>query len=68
MADPRHSELPVSLQKDDELAAAKANIEHFLNNHTRNGGLARQQNMAARPGSWQIIAKTDATQPTAHTP
>ena len=32
-----------------------ANIEHFLNNHTREGGRAAAHNMVARPANWHPL-------------
>ena len=35
--------------------AIAANVERYLNNHTREGGHAWQMNMAARPQSWHPL-------------
>jgi hypothetical protein len=40
---------------EDRIAEVKANIERFLDKHTREGGVALQHNMAARPAKWRII-------------
>jgi hypothetical protein len=39
----------------DPLAEVRANIERFLDKHTREGGIAFQHNMAARPAKWRVI-------------
>ncbi|HEX5759729.1 MAG TPA: hypothetical protein VF121_11085 [Thermoanaerobaculia bacterium] len=48
--------------EDEKSAEIVANIERYLNNHTREGGHAYQQNMAARPGEWHPLeaAEDDA--------
>lgn len=40
---------------EERIAQARANIERFLDKHTREGGIALQHNMAARPAKWRII-------------
>lgn len=43
-----------SLNSEDAQTIA-ANIERYLNNHTREGGHAWQMNMAARPQTWHPL-------------
>jgi hypothetical protein len=40
---------------EEEKASIAANIERYLNNHTREGGHAYQHNMAARPQDWHPL-------------
>lgn len=39
----------------EDAESAAANIERYLNNHTREGGHAWQMNMAARPEAWHPL-------------
>lgn len=39
---------------------AAANIERFLNNHTREGGRASAQNMVVRPSKWHPLPEPPA--------
>lgn len=45
---------------DSQIAKARANIERFLDKHTREGGIAAQNNMVARPPKWRIIGDTQS--------
>jgi hypothetical protein len=47
----------------EDAESVAANIERYLNNHTREGGQAWQMNMAARPGSWQPLELTSDKPP-----
>lgn len=42
---------------DSDVERIKANVERYLNNHSREGARAWQMNMAARPGSWEMVLK-----------
>lgn len=39
----------------EDAESVAANIERYLNNHTREGGHAWQMNMAARPEAWHPL-------------
>ncbi|MGB7923478.1 MAG: hypothetical protein WCF57_09555 [Pyrinomonadaceae bacterium] len=47
---------------DENGSPVAANIERYLDNHTREGATAWQFNMAAVPADWQIIASDTSTQ------
>lgn len=57
-----HDPSPLESQDSEDKAIA-ANIERYLNNHTREGGHAWQMNMAARPQTWHPL---EASQPDTH--
>lgn len=42
-------------QDGDDVEGTAANIERYLNDHTREGGRAWEMNMAARPQSWHPL-------------
>jgi hypothetical protein len=52
--------LQTTKPSDSQIAKARANIERFLDKHTREGGIALQHNMVARPPKWRIIAEQPA--------
>ena len=50
-----HDPSPLEIQDSEDTQAIAANIERYLNNHTREGGHAWQMNMAARPQTWHPL-------------
>ena len=46
---------------DEDVDSVAANVERYLNNHTREGGHAWQMNMAARPEAWQPLEVSSET-------
>jgi hypothetical protein len=50
-----HDPSPLERLDSEDAQAIAANIERYLNNHTREGGHAWQMNMAARPQTWHPL-------------
>ena len=50
-----HDPSPLESPESEDAQAIAANIERYLNNHSREGGHAWQMNMAARPQTWHPL-------------
>ena len=57
MASENHSSGATGENSSEDSLVIAANIERYLNNHTREGSHAWQMNMAARPETWHPLGE-----------